>query len=148
MFENVGSKIKKIAKLLFAIGVVLSVLLFIIMLILAIPSIDYGDGALGIILLLIGIFSLIIGPIISWLSVLLLYAFGEMVEKTVSIENSVCDNSDTICDDIKDSNTDSTIKNRKTEIDTSVKKCKYCGKKVPLTTERCECGCIAFEDVI
>lgn len=28
----------------------------------------------------------------------------------------------------------------------SFKTCKYCGKKVPVGSERCECGCIAFEE--
>ncbi len=27
------------------------------------------------------------------------------------------------------------------------KKCKYCGKKVLSSIERCECGCIAFEEI-
>ena len=31
------------------------------------------------------------------------------------------------------------------EKEISTKKCSYCGKKVPLSVERCDCGCIAFE---
>ncbi len=29
-----------------------------------------------------------------------------------------------------------------------IKACKYCGKKVSASTERCECGCIAFENIV
>ncbi len=148
MFENVGKRIKEIAKLLFAIGVVLSVLLFIVMLILAIPNFDYGDEALGVVFLLIGIFSIIIGPVISWLSVLLLYAFGELVQKTCNLEKTFCEDSTVANEDDGPKWLSFKLPNIKKEIsEPKAKKCKYCGKKVELSVERCDCGCIAFDSV-
>ncbi len=33
-------------------------------------------------------------------------------------------------------------------INTNTKKCKYCGKKVSSSIERCECGCLAFDEIV
>ncbi len=70
MFDNIGRKIKWFAKFLTWIGMISSI---IIGFILIIDGNDWG------ILVLLG------GPLVSWLSSWLLYAFGELVENSTTI---------------------------------------------------------------
>lgn len=57
-------------------------------------------------------------------------------------EGIVFDNAETI----NNAPSDKTVTEKVEEKQISTKKCSYCGKEVPLTTERCECGCLAFEN--
>ena len=75
MFENVGLKIKAIAKIFFVIQVIASVMcgLFIL---------AEGELIIGDIFLLVGPVILILGPVCSWMSALFVYGFGELIENT------------------------------------------------------------------
>lgn len=70
MFDNIGGKIKGLASILTWIGIVASVIIGIIF-------IADGDGG--------GILIMILGSLTSWLSSLLLYGFGELIENTSTI---------------------------------------------------------------
>lgn len=71
MYDNIGSKIKVLAKVLFileAIGVVgwgLSII---------------GDSFFA------GIMTILLGGVVAWISTWLLYGFGELIEKVTEIE--------------------------------------------------------------
>lgn len=75
MFENVGEKLKKFAKILFVLAVIGDIICAFIF---GIETDYYRDGVLND---MFWIF-LLIGPIVSYLQSMILYGFGELVEKT------------------------------------------------------------------
>lgn len=85
MFRNPGGKIKSYAKVLFWIGVVISIIIGVIEIGSSFVAAAYSyQGSFGTILLGIlgGILTVAIGTLISWLAVLTLYAFGTLVENS------------------------------------------------------------------
>ncbi len=76
MFENIGSKIKKLAKVLSIIGIIVSVIIG-----LYIMSKSDGESPL----FFIGFLVAIIGSILSWVSGFFVYGFGELIIKTQEI---------------------------------------------------------------
>lgn len=85
MFRNPGGKIKSYAKVLFWIGVVISIIIGVIEIGSSFVAAAYSyQGSCGTILLGIlgGILTVAIGTLISWLAVLTLYAFGTLVENS------------------------------------------------------------------
>ena len=73
MYENIGSKIKGLAKAIFYIQAILSVF--------------FGIGAMaeGDDMMLTGVLLMILGPIVAWVSSWLIYGFGELIDKTCDI---------------------------------------------------------------
>lgn len=85
MFTNPGGKIKSYAKVIFWIGVVLSVIVGVITIGTSFVTAAYGYGnSAGTIFggIIEGIIICAIGILISWISVLTLYGFGVMVENS------------------------------------------------------------------
>lgn len=85
MFRNPGGKIKSYAKVLFWIGVVISIIIGVIEIGSSFVAAAYSyQGSFGTILLGIlgGILTVAIGTLISWLAFLTLYAFGTLVENS------------------------------------------------------------------
>lgn len=85
MFRNPGGKIKSYAKVLFWIGVVISIIIGVIEIGSSFVAAAYSyQGSFGTILLGIigGILTVAIGTLISWLAVLTLYAFGTLIENS------------------------------------------------------------------
>lgn len=77
MYDNIGGKIKGLAKWVCIIGSI----------IMAIPGISFimqGED-----FILVGILLLVLGPVICWISSWMLYGFGELIEKTSNIEQIV-----------------------------------------------------------
>ena len=74
MFENVGEKIKSIAKFVCWGGIAADITLAIMMFIAA----EEGYSSTETMYTTIGLVFLIVGPVVSWISSLLLYAFGEI----------------------------------------------------------------------
>lgn len=81
MFNNVGSKIKTLAKVCTWIGIIFSCLYGLVLIIMSLANINYMGGAavLGIFL---GLIIAALGWLISWLSNLKLYGFGQLVENS------------------------------------------------------------------
>ena len=75
MYDNIGSKIKNLAKTLFIIEAILGFLAGIIIL-------AADDDEFNII---VGLILMIAVPLISWISSWLLYGFGELIEKTCEV---------------------------------------------------------------
>ncbi len=71
MFKDIGSKIRGLAIGCFVIGAVVSVILGIVLL--------CNDATV------IGLIYLFIGPVLSWLSSLLLYGLGQLIDDTAVI---------------------------------------------------------------
>ena len=77
MFDNIGTKIKKLALVTFWVGVVASAFLGLSLLI---WSAERGGGSW-----LTGLFIVAVGCLISWIGCFALYGYGELIEKTAAI---------------------------------------------------------------
>ena len=78
MYGNIGRMIKNLAKGIFIIEAIAAIIVGIVFLI--------GED-----MLLVGAIILLAGPIVAWVSTWLLYAFGELVEKTSENESNTYD---------------------------------------------------------
>lgn len=84
MFDNVGNRIKVLSKVIFWVYLVISIILGIVLIVGGFES-DYDSSALSF----RGLTLIITGPIVGWIIGLLMYGFGELIEKTSYIERSV-----------------------------------------------------------
>ena len=75
LYENIGSKIKNWAKVIFIIEAIGSIIAGLVLL--------FTDEDL----ILYGLLTLVCGPIVAWVGSWILYAFGELVEDTHAIRN-------------------------------------------------------------
>ncbi len=73
MYDKIGSKIKGLAKVIFIVEAIVTVITGI-----ALISSDVD----------IGILVIALGPIIAWVSSWLLYGFGELIDKACDIEHN------------------------------------------------------------
>ena len=83
-FNDCSEKIKKLAKILFCIDLVAGVITAIVMF--AEASDTWGDGTLYTVL---GFASLVVIPLLTWVSCIFLYGFGELIEKANSIDRKM-----------------------------------------------------------
>lgn len=81
MFDQIGTKIKKVAKICYHIGEISSITIGIILFFMA--FINWDDTWF---LMFVGPAIAALGWLMSWLSVLCIYGFGELIEKTTEIE--------------------------------------------------------------
>ena len=77
-FDNISGKIKTLAKVLCSIGIIVSVIAGIVVM-----CIEYMDAYL----ILPGLLIIIVGSLLSWVSSFFTYAFGELVERAISIDS-------------------------------------------------------------
>ena len=80
MYKDIGKKLKLLAKIAFIVGVVLSVILGIGLII------SFSEEG---IIAIIGLFVMLIGGFLSWVSSWGLYGFGELIDKTCDIEKNI-----------------------------------------------------------
>ena len=80
IYNNIGNKIKILAKFIFIIESIITVILGIYLIAVA----DDNQDSLRA----VGIFTILLGPIIAWISSWLLYAFGQLVDDTQEIRNT------------------------------------------------------------
>ena len=73
LYNNIGAKIKTLAKLGFIVSAILSVIVAFML-------------AASEEFIFLGILMLFAGPLVSWVSSWLLYGFGEIIEKVTQIE--------------------------------------------------------------
>lgn len=74
MFDNIGTKIKSLAKIVCWVGIIITVIAGIVML----ASGNDISSPIGLVLI-------VAGPIGSWISSFFVYGFGELIEKTTEI---------------------------------------------------------------
>lgn len=78
MFENIGGKIKALAKVLCWIGIIASVISAIAM---------WGQNSSYSPTILPGILILVLGCLLSWIGSFFAYGFGQLIENTDRIAN-------------------------------------------------------------
>lgn len=117
MFENIGQKIKKMAKVFCWIGIIGSVVLAISYFVM---SKNNGDFVLT------GLIVLFVGCLVSWASNLALYGFGELIDRIISIDNKLGKKGSRIKDIVL---SDSSVSNKseKQLEEESGKPCQLCG---------------------
>lgn len=86
MFENVGNKIRMLAKVICVLGIIGSVIAGISM-IAGGSQISYYSNSN--VLILPGLLVMILGSVVSWANALLLYTFGEMAENIAALRKAV-----------------------------------------------------------
>ena len=121
MFDNIGERIKELALSIFVIEVIAAVVSGIIMIVAG------GDD-----LIVVGILTMIIGSALAYLSVILIYAFGELVENSTIIANCVANN--------EEARTNSSPRFAKKNIGPDYWLCPKCGKSNHNTAGTCACG--------
>ncbi len=74
MFKNAGSKLKSLARIIFALNVIIGIVVGIVMI------------KASFVLLIV---SVAVGVLIGWLSSIMLYAFGELCENVHEINKKL-----------------------------------------------------------
>ena len=74
MFSNIGGKIKKLAKAVCWIGIIFSCIAGI--------GVSVGLGSNALVGALVGLLVAIIGSLLSWIGSFFMYGFGELVENS------------------------------------------------------------------
>lgn len=81
MFDNIGSKIKSLARIITWIGIIGSVILGIIQISNGSRYSSYGGSPL----IWSGLGTIVIGSLAAWISSFILYGFGELIENSARI---------------------------------------------------------------
>ena len=86
MFDNIGRKIKTLAKVLCWIEIISSIIVAIIMIYTSNTAFSYreSDSLAAVSLRTSGWILLFVGPLISWISFFVLYALGEITENSAT----------------------------------------------------------------
>ena len=82
MWDNIGGKIKGVAKFIAWFGIIFSIIIGIILFSIG-GNLYYGGIFIGI-----GLFIMIVGSLISWILSWFMYGFGELIVKTTKIERN------------------------------------------------------------
>ncbi len=117
MFDNIGEKLKKMAKVFCWIGIIGSVVLAISYFVMS----KNNDG-----FVLTGLIVLFVGCLVSWASNLALYGFGELIDRIISIDNKLGKKGSRI-KDIVLSDSSKSNKSEKQLEEESGKPCQLCG---------------------
>lgn len=80
MFQNIGGKIKLLGKIVAWTGIIFSLVIGVIFIVVGMDLNVNAGVAVGI-----GVFILVFGPIVSWISSFMLVGFGELIEKVNEI---------------------------------------------------------------
>ncbi len=88
MFNEIGKKIKRLASTLCKVQIAIYVIAAIVFLGLGLISIVDGNEDSAFFWILIGLACAIIGPLLAWLSTIILYGYGELIDKTGEIEKN------------------------------------------------------------
>lgn len=89
MFDNIGGKIKTLAKVVCWLGIIGSVITAIVMFVASGESYKTEGAYVGL-----GIAFLIGGPLVSWISSFMCYGFGELIENSGIIARNTAKNSE------------------------------------------------------
>ena len=84
MFDNIGGKIKALAKIMCWVGIIGFVILAMITFVNASEAGSYLSGSL----IVLGFVFLIIGPLVSWVFSFFMYGFGELIETNCEIAHN------------------------------------------------------------
>jgi len=127
MYDNIGGKIKGLAKTMFIVEVIGAVITGIVLL-----ATDYD-------LIFAGLLTLFCGPIVAWVGSWILYAFGELVGDVHAMRNKYYP----IAEEQANLETEEKAKHEAEEITHEKAQtftCPNCQRKVYYGNPMCECG--------
>lgn len=85
MFDNIGSKIKGLAKVLCWVGIIASIICGIMMFVAAAEASWQYESTY----ITLGIVIIVVGPLGSWVGSFVLYGFGELINHANSIDHKL-----------------------------------------------------------
>ena len=85
MFENIGGKIKGLAKVICWIGIIISVIFGVFFWLIDPYVLDIERG----VQFFIGLIIIAIGSLLSWVGSFVLYGFGELVDNSSAIRSDL-----------------------------------------------------------
>ena len=85
MYSNIGAKIKGLAIATFIVEAILAVLSGLISALVGFISLLDWYNEEYFLMILLGLLTVVIGPIFAWISSWILYGFGELISKTTEI---------------------------------------------------------------
>lgn len=139
MFDDIGGKIKGLASFICWAGIIACVILGIVMIVNA-TSGYRTDSAM----VFLGIVTIIVGSLLSWVGSFVLYGFGELVENStelVILKDLERKEAKRREDAERDKTTPATQSNASTRVAYSnFWTCPKCGKQNPPSTTTCLCG--------
>lgn len=115
MYDNIGNKIKSLAKTIFIVEAICTVIAGIALLA---TDDDF---------ILIGLLTLFCGPIVAWVSSWILYAFGELVEDVHAIRVINCPNKEQ--QKLKSPVAQNIVTSKQGPVPSICNKCELCGKE-------------------
>ena len=136
MFDNIGGKIKMLAKVVCWIGIIVSAVIAIIMFA---NAVKYSND----IYTLLRLAYIILGTLLSWIGSFFTYGFGELIEKTAEIASNTKNTAiiPNYYPDKKLSGSDILINNQKSVY----RRCENCGNMI--SSEPCPvCGYQVSDD--
>lgn len=136
MFDNIGGKIKMLAKVVCWIGIIVSAVIAIIMFA---NAVKYSND----IYTLLRLAYIILGTLLSWIGSFFTYGFGELIEKTAEIASNTKNTAiiPNYYPDKKLSGSDILINNQKSVY----RRCENCGNMI--SSEPCSvCGYQVSDD--
>lgn len=84
MFQNIGKKIKTMAKVICWVGIIGSVVGGVIMVLSGVGVLQFNAEA-GVAAIMGGVLTVVLGSLFSWIGSFMLLGFGEIVEKVDEI---------------------------------------------------------------
>lgn len=166
MFENIGKKIKILAKVICYFGILGFVIAAIVLFVMSSDMMYGGETLVGI-----GFTLLILGPLFSWISSFFMYGFGELIDNSNIIKKNLAKNpvisnvtykenpkaeKIDLIKDTKSYKTEVTIKGKEffevklpelvsTPAKANTKRCLACSRLVPDEQNTCVCGSVEFD---
>ena len=89
MYNNIGGKIKSLARVICIIGIVLSVIGGIIIMAQGFDEARFYAKRIAVEAFFVGILAIGLGSLVSWLSCFLLYGFGQLIDDTSAIKRKL-----------------------------------------------------------
>ncbi|MCH5202053.1 MAG: hypothetical protein J1F17_02495 [Oscillospiraceae bacterium] len=120
MFDEIGTRIKMYASVIFWIAVAASIIIGIVLISMGVKESHGGGG-----LIAEGFFTLLFGWFPSYIGSLIVYGFGELIEKTTEIAKNSASSAAT---------------KRAVEVTDDMWKCPACGKYHKNYVGTCGCG--------
>ncbi len=92
MYNQIGKKIKGLAVFFCIIGVFFQVILGLLVIFMggsALKTVGFESAFASVGCIIAGIFVIVIGSIVTWISTWLLYGYGELIDKVSNIEEEM-----------------------------------------------------------
>ncbi len=88
MFDNIGGKIKTLAKVLCWVGIVLSVIIGISVMATGNGTLTINGSYANVSPVIVGIILMVFGCLVSWIGSFFAYGFGQLIENSEEIKKN------------------------------------------------------------